>query len=228
MQEPFAILKITKQERDPPFQAEASLVGSGILVAPTLIVTCLHVFAEAFPDERHTSARCVVACSSGDALLLCKNNFIGADEVRDLALINLSDLASFDFTSFELADRSPDPEQNCVLRGYASPNGSILGCALPGKFFGRRWYLDIAKASVAFDSSIVGMEPTAHTAIRSRGESRKGLSGAPLIDVTTGQVIGMHVAGSAPKLPWQTTVIEPETVAIGADEIAAFLAKTPL
>jgi hypothetical protein len=56
----------------------------------------------------------------------------------------------------------------------------------------------------------------------------KGMSGSPLIDVTTGQVLGIQTTGSAPPPPWWTGPIQPETIAVGADEISALIARTPL
>lgn len=168
----------------------------------------------------------MVASSIGEAFLLRPADLVCTDGVRDLALLKLCDLASFNFPAFELATQLPAPKQRCILQGYVPPKSSIQGCSARGIHFGKRWHFDIEKAAVTFESCVVEIERTTHTKIRSRGESRKGMSGAPLIDVTTRQVLGMQTTGSAPPPPWWTGAIEPETVAVGADEIAALMAKT--
>jgi hypothetical protein len=227
MPEPFAILKITRQEWSRSSTVHAALVGSCFLVAPTLVVTCQHVLAEAFTCERSTLNPCVVA-STSRAFLLQAADIIGTDEERDLALLRLSDLAEFKFPTFQLATQTPSPDQRCIIRGYAPPKGTIQGCVDRGIHFGKRWYLDIESAAVTFDSTVIEIERTAHTKIRSRGKLEKGMSGSPLIDVTTGQVLGIQTTGSAPPPPWWTGPIQPETIAVGADEISALIARTPL
>lgn len=217
MPDPFAILKITRAERTQPFAATAEFIGSCFLVAPTLIVTCHHVLTEAFHSEHKTSIKCVVAALTGEAFPLSMDNTI-RDPDHDLALINLPELASFNFPYFELATKAPVPNQKCVVRGYR-PSSYIPGCAARGIHFGKQWHFDVKEIAVSYESSVSNIKHTTHTRICSEGDSIKGISGAPLIDVDTGLVVGVHAAGCP---------IKQETCAIGADEVRTLIISAPM
>ena len=113
MPEPVAILKITREERSPPFATQAILIGSGFLVASEVMVTCRHVLCEAFGVRRPSASPCLVAALAGDAFRIREADIVAVDEGRDLALIHLANAASFEADVFELATELPQAGQSC-------------------------------------------------------------------------------------------------------------------
>ncbi|MFI0939358.1 serine protease [Streptomyces sp. NPDC021020] len=186
-------------------RADGEIAGSGILLGPDRVLTAAHVLRRGeevvaeFVGAGGSHVPRVAARVAGDSYRPEERDEDG-DPSGDIALLAL--------------DRPRPPGEATTLHRLSAPGREVRMYGFPADFNGGLWLPATIVGGCGRDGQVQLRPPSPAEA------ARPGFSGGPVVDLATGQVVGMVLAGPSEPVGGYSFMSPAETVVQHLPEVA--------